>query len=127
MSRIPSVKTLEGLCKAYRLDNPLQAARNIRKAMEGAHSASTPSWPTFWGRPYEEAMEAIDGILGTCGVEYVEKGLNKMSPAFSFCNTGDSYGQTVILTWRRGHHFGQEWCSFSVGSWGDRVERGNYE
>lgn len=124
--RIPSVKTLEGLCKAYRLDNPTQSAKDIRKAMEGAHNAPTPPWRAFWGIHYENAMRAIDGILGTCGVEYVHKGRNTKSPSFSYCNTGDSYGVTVILTWHRGH-FGQEWAVFSVGSWADRVERGNYE
>ena len=63
-------------------------------------------------------MTALDAELETCGVEYIPKGRNQRSPAFDYCNTGDSYGITIV-------RFSDG--RYRVSSWGDIVERGNYE
>lgn len=62
-------------------------------------------------------LQQIDALLSTFGVEYVGKGRNAKSPAFYYCNTGDIYAETVVKI--RGR--------FIVSSWGDIVERGNYD
>ncbi len=61
-------------------------------------------------------MARIDAVLETHGVEYVPAGKGTRSPAFSYCNTGDTYGTTILCVNDR----------FRVGCWGDLVERGNY-
>src|SRR5262245_24091321 len=62
-------------------------------------------------------MDRIDVVLGTHGVEYVPAGHNAKSPAFYYCNAGDTYATTIIKV--RGR--------FRVGCWGVIVERGNYD
>lgn len=97
----PSIKTLKA---AFPKLSP-EEVKSIRRAMApGAHV----------GR---HAMRVIDEILGTHGVEYIPAGHNAKSPGINYCNTGDSYGTTVLLV--RG--------KFRVGSWADIVERGNYD
>ena len=54
--------------------------------------------------------------LGTFGVEYIQKGSNRLSPAITYLNTGDTYELTILYV------NGQ----FRVGCWGNYVERGNY-
>jgi hypothetical protein len=54
--------------------------------------------------------------LGTFGVEYINKGSNRRSPAIDYLNTGDTYAVTLLYVNGR----------FRVGCWGDIVERGNY-
>lgn len=63
------------------------------------------------------AMEAIDTLLETCGVEYIASADDSFSEAqgMSYCNTGDTYGLTILYDHRSG--------KFSVGCWGDVVER----
>lgn len=63
------------------------------------------------------AMEEIDSILGTHGVEYIPAGHNAKSPAITYCNAGDAYATTILLVNGR----------FRIGCWGDIVERGNYD
>jgi methylthioribose-1-phosphate isomerase len=63
------------------------------------------------------AMEIINKTLGTHGIEYIPRGHNARSPAITYCNTGDSYGTTVLLV--RG--------SYRIGAWADIVERGHYD
>lgn len=116
---IPTVKRM-----LQTLNVTAEQAKAIRKAMETAEKAPSPGWPTFWGRPYEDAMKEIDRILETCGVEYVEKG-GAFSPAFSYCNTGDSYAPTILLIWEDGT-FAQT-ARFIISSWGDWVERRHYD
>jgi hypothetical protein len=62
-------------------------------------------------------LTAIDSILHTYGVERIPHGHGANSPAIEYCNTGDSYALTVL------------WCGgrYRVASWGDIVERGNYD
>jgi len=62
-------------------------------------------------------MERIDQVLRTFGVEYIPAGKGRRSPAILYCNAGDTYDTTVLKINGR----------FSVGCWGDIVERGNYE
>ena len=67
---------------------------------------------------YLLALYMADEILRTCGVEGVPAGHNAKSPAFDYCNTGDSYDTTLLHIAGRG---------FRVGCWGDLVERGSYD
>lgn len=61
-------------------------------------------------------MRAIDRVLETCGVEYMEPGEGANSPGFYYCNTGETYAATIIKIRSR----------FRVACWGDIVERGRY-
>jgi hypothetical protein len=67
---------------------------------------------------YVLKLEALNEVLDGCGVEYVEAGRGRKSPAFEYVNFGDTYDTTIVYfpdrrTWR-------------VTSWGDIVENGNY-
>lgn len=97
----PSIQTL------MRIDGVTQEiARQVRVIMDGPR--------TVEGRT---RMERIDAIIGTHGVEYIPAGRGAQSPAITYCNTGDTYGVTVLRVNER----------FRVGCWGDWVERGHYE
>jgi hypothetical protein len=63
-------------------------------------------------------LSIADEILGTHGVEYIPAGKGRKSPAVEYCNTGDSYALTLCYISGQGYR---------VTSWGDIVERGNYE
>ncbi len=65
----------------------------------------------------EAALDAIDKIIGTHGVEYIAAGHNKKSPAIAYCNAGDPYYSTVLFVNGR----------FAVCGWGAIVEGGNYD
>src|SRR3954467_973605 len=62
-------------------------------------------------------MQRIDRVLGTHGVETVARGHNGRSPAFAYCNAGDTYAVTIIKVNGR----------FRIGTYGDIVERGHYD
>ena len=68
----------------------------------------------------DEAMEAIDVILGTCGVEGVSiegnyyTGLSYYYTGLSYCNTGETYDLTVA------YDSADE--EFLLTSWGDWYE-----
>lgn len=62
-------------------------------------------------------MSRICEIIDAYGVEYIPQGKNKRSPAITYVNLGDTYDTTVLFVKGR----------FRIGSWGDIVERGNYE
>lgn len=101
--RNPSVKTLT----TY-LGITEEKAKKIRSILTG------PPLPTT-------RLEAIDEVLGTFGVEYIQRGRNQKSPAIDYCNTGDPYKPTVMKV------YGLNGAYFTVGCWGDIVERGNYD
>lgn len=61
-------------------------------------------------------MQRIDRILGTSGIEYVQRGRNDRSPGFVYCNAGDTYATTIVKV---GGHF-------RITTIGDIMERGNY-
>jgi hypothetical protein len=128
-SRYPSISALMQIKDVTRED-----AKRIREIMKGyapvpckcgrmSDPSSMDAYPynvcSYFhdGRHRYSRMAAIDTVLGTFGVEYVAAGHNSKSPAFSYCNTGDTYDVTVLKV--RGH--------FRVGCWGDIVERGNYD
>ena len=125
----PSIKTLMQIKDISRQD-----AEQIRAIMKGhapipcacgrmSDPGSVDAYPwnvcTHYhdGRHRYSRMDAIDGILGTAGVEHVPAGHNQKSPAFLYCNAGDPYTTTVLKV--RGQ--------FRVGCWGDLVERGKYD
>lgn len=96
----PSVKLMMERLKITRED-----AKRILAIMEGKKVEG------------ETRLQSIDAILGNCGVEYIPTGHNVQSPAIYYSNTGDSYGITVLKINE----------VFKIGSWGDIVERGNYD
>ena len=61
--------------------------------------------------------EAACPDLGTFGVEGIQQGHNRRSPAIDYLNAGDTY--TTTLMYVRGR--------FVVGDWGSIVERGAYD
>jgi hypothetical protein len=63
-------------------------------------------------------MVALDATAETFGVEYVPAGHNARSPGFEYLNTGDTYAPTIIRL---------DTGRYIVSSWGDIVERGNYD
>lgn len=107
----PSVKTLKTAFPKLTDGDITQIRWTIHLAEEAG----------FYDRPKLawQAMRAIDRILGTYGVESIPRGRNSKSPAIIYCNTGETYGTTILCTGGTYH--------FWVGSWGDVVERGNYE
>ena len=104
--RIPSIKTIQ------RIGCTEEVAKSIRSEMKGYYSRNPFNRPTP-----TITLSRIDALLGTYGVEFIREGRNSRSPAIDYCNTGDSYGCTVL--WYN--------CNFHIGSWGDIVERGNYD
>lgn len=61
--------------------------------------------------------EAARPELGTFGVEHIAQGHNRRSPEIEYLNAGDTYDLTLMYVNGR----------FVVGTWGDIVERGNYD
>lgn len=117
---IPSVGTLREIAG--------DRAAELRRVLEHKRPSelldaypSARSWYTgCWNEPpsYLTKLYIADEILGTCGVEGVSEGNSSRSPAFDYCNTGDSYAATLIYIHGKG---------FRVTSWGDMVERGHYD
>lgn len=62
-------------------------------------------------------MHALNAELGMFGVEYA-KGKGR-SRSFEYLNTGDTYATTIIRF--------ENPAQYRIGSWGDIVERGNYD
>lgn len=98
----PSIKTIQTIPGVTE-----EQAKKIRKVMIGE---------AFF--PITSRMETINALLGTHGVEFQDNGKGKNSPAFLYCNAGDTYNWTVLYIFGKG---------FRVGCWGDIVERGNYD
>ena len=119
---LPSIKSLEtafpGKGKALRrLLESNKAVREHPAAVELARQCYNPP-----GLAYMR-MTALNTEAGTFGVEAVwYKGESPndctSAPAFEYLNTGDTYAATIIR-WSDGR--------YRVASWGDIVERGNYE
>jgi len=66
-------------------------------------------------RRVQVALQVMDAAFETFGVEFVEK---KRGSGFSYLNTGDSYGATIVFDWEK-----ETW---GIGSWAARVEKGGY-
>jgi hypothetical protein len=117
----PSIKAI----KAAFPNLPEGRAELIRGIIEGKlspveHSSATEQWvEQCYNRPsnHELKMSAINDLLEMFGVEYMPEGKNAKSPAFEYCNAGDTYATTVIFINGR----------YVIGCWGDIVERGNYD
>jgi hypothetical protein len=69
------------------------------------------------GKHRYSKLAAIDRLIGTSGVEYIAPGSNAQSPAFYYCNAGDTYAPTIVKIGGR----------FRVTTWGDIVEKGSYQ
>jgi len=115
----PSVKTISAI---RRNGQPLDAATAaaVRAAM-----VAVDRLDYFDRKPrhVREALEAIDAAIDGCGVEYIPAGRGRRSPAICYVNLGDTYDTTALYVKT---NRGAGGC-FRVGSWGDIVERGNYE
>lgn len=124
--RLPSIERMQSV-----LSIDLETAKRIRKIMEASNlekvcelSENARRWVSACYRAPGLSitkMYAIDEVLETHGIEYQGKGSNQKSPAFDYCNAGDTYAPTVLLIW------GTNGPRFAVGCWGDIVEKGNYE
>lgn len=121
MIRTPSMKTLT---TGLGIDGP--TARIVREILQGKLdpcevSPAADRYRLSCFNPPDRYMLklcAINEVLGLHGVEYVPKGSNQRSPGFEYLNTGDSYAATLIRI---------DGGGYRVCSWGDLVERGNYE
>jgi len=102
--KIPSVKTM------VKHGFTLEQAKQIRQLMEKfRENNSYHVIPTY-------TLQKISDIIDGFGMESIQEGNNSRSPAIYYVNMGDTYDTTIL--WVNGN--------FRVGSWGDIVERGNY-
>jgi hypothetical protein len=69
------------------------------------------------GVPYQTLLEEADRLLNGNGVEYIQSHADTMrsQDGLSYVNKGDTYDTTLLYDHKTGR--------FSVGSWGDIVER----
>jgi hypothetical protein len=123
--RLPSIKTIrDRIERPYRLpDGTAEAIRSILEcrtveAVCELNAAASRMFGACYHRPSLQSvkLEAINGLMDGCGVEYIQAGSNKQSPAIEYINVGDTYSATIM--WTRGRYV--------VGCWGDIVERGSY-
>lgn len=102
---IPSVRTIMSIPGVSR-----EQAKQIRKIMEDASSSC---------KACDEAMVRIDKVLGTHGTEAIRcrEWIDRYHQDIRivYCNAGDTYAWTVL--------FDTEAMRFSVGCYGDMVER----
>lgn len=120
MQNFASVKTL---MKVFSIDS--KTARNIRGVVKGTIDPESFPKTAEWSfhcyhKPWDSSlkMSAINELLDMFGVEGIGGGddwHNGYAPAYSYCNTGDSYAATILYEYRTGRFF--------IGSWGDIVER----
>ncbi len=105
--RLPSVKAIENVLQTSKED-----AKKIREILEDFRDR-------FQFRPVipKRTLGKISDILGYHGYEHIPQGRNSRSPAIHYANSGDTYSPTIL-------YFNG---NFSVGNWGDIVERGNYQ
>jgi hypothetical protein len=97
MTTYPSTKTIE-----TRLNLSAGQAKEVRRLM----THRIPS----------AALVEIDTIIGAYGVEYIPSVYDTMRSlsGLEYCNTGDTYGATVVFD-----HAKQK---FIIGNWGSIVE-----
>ncbi len=103
--RFPSLKTLQA---AFGLEKGKAIRLSYESLLEQTRS----------GFPQATMLRWANEILGTHGVEFINRGRNSNSPSIEYCNTGETYNVTLLLL---------DGERFHVGSWGDIVERGNYD
>lgn len=131
--RAPSIDTL---CRSFR-DLSRADARLIRKLahatadsaelqalIEQACPATHAYARSCYNDPYASrmwrvtmALHAINGVLGTYGVEPLGDGRHceGYAPPYEYCNAGDTYATTLV--------YKRATDTLFVSSWGDVVER----
>ena len=69
------------------------------------------------GVPYKAILEVVDELMDGNGVEYIDSHADTMrsQDGLSYVNMGDTYDTTLLYDHKTGR--------FSVGSWGDIVEK----
>jgi hypothetical protein len=120
---LPSVKTLAAVTsypKELRKLLETRSSEELNVYLDQERFKSVDSWvrscfhlPNF----HSIQMALADVLCETCGVERISKGRGAKSPAIEYCNTGDTYAATLLYVNGR----------YSVGCWGDIVERGDYD
>lgn len=60
-------------------------------------------------------LHAVDRLLGTFGVEVLDRRENSTSPEYEYLNTGDPYNTTLVYKRSTDNLF--------IGAWGDIAER----
>jgi hypothetical protein len=103
--------TYSHLMNYLKLDSVAAAA--IVSLIKGKESPESYGVKTVWDDQFtnDEILQAIDCILGTCGVESVSIPGDYDSELY-YCNTGDSYGTTVCYESATG-----EWFIWSWADW----------
>ena len=115
MKRLPSVKTLSIVFG----DRAKEARELLEKKRKTTEYDSVKKWiDACYNKPSytERLLCALNEIAGTHGVECIF-GNGQYWPDFEYLNMGDAYVATLIYSRKTG--------SFSVGCWGDIVERAN--
>lgn len=104
--------SIESLCQIKDVtEEQAKAIRFIWKAPDRA-TIEKAGYNYLSAPIHQYRRELIDGILKTCGVEYL--GYHKRAGQHvDYCNAGDTYATTVIFIGPR----------LIVGCWGDLVER----
>jgi hypothetical protein len=74
-----------------------QYANGIRYYDE-KYSTFNPAWEC------ENILEHVSDLLGFYGVESYDVVQDVMRPDYQYCNSGDSYGLTVVYSRKRGQY-----------------------
>lgn len=106
--RIPSAKTLSD-----RLKLNADEAKELRERL--IHRVG--DLPDVGPNRAEFILDDFNPILMGYGVEFIPQGHNQRSPWIVYVNKGDTYENTLMFVGGK----------LAVGSWGDIVERGNYD
>ena len=112
-SPAPSAKTLMRLRGAHAGN-----VQQIRQLMKGELAPEAVLGEDFYSHGcygfhlglVDRIMEAIDALLGTHGVEYLETRRGR----YLYCNAGETYEATVVRCTSRG--------TWRVAAWGDIAE-----
>ena len=105
----PSIARLESILGLTKSE-----AVKVRSSIRSTESGSRAS----------RRIDALN-LDGVYGVEFVQRGSNAKSPEFYYLNTGDTYSPTIVFVHTPKWGGGTYTCRLC--SWGDIVERGNYE
>jgi len=107
--RFPSVNKIMGIGLTK------EQAKAVRQRLEEGYAAAEGHGPVDSALNY--ADELLQQYGKTHGLEYIRHKDDGMHEVFGvdYLNTGDTYGWTLLFDHSRG--------TFSVGCWGDIVER----
>lgn len=113
MTRIPTADRIQSVCGVDR-----ETALAVRRILDGRMSVDEVLGDHDPYRPYVEyQMEAVDKLLGTCGVEAIESpdaswGRFWMDIVAVYANTGDSYGGTILYDVERRTFYATTWADW---------------